>query len=80
MAAGPIFNAIADLTRVNQRGTVERIVALSGATIAAVVASLKTNTALVTMSADNIRLNVSYTNSTDWETAVTAAATAWNGT
>ena len=77
MAAGPIFNAIADLTRVNQHGTLERVVSLSGATNSAVVSSLKTNKALLILSENNIRLNVDET--VDFETSVTTLAASWNG-
>lgn len=80
MAAGPIFNAIADLTRVNQHGTIERIVSISGATTANVVASLKANSALLVLADENVRLNITYNNSTDRETAITAAAAGWNNT
>lgn len=80
MAAGPIFNAIADLTRVNQHGTIERIVSLSGATVTNVVASLKANAALLVLADENVRLNITYTNTTDRETAITATAASWNAT
>lgn len=79
MAAGPIFNALADLARINQRGNLERIVSISGVAIASVVTSLKANKALLNMSADNVRLKLDYTNATDFETAVTALAASWNG-
>jgi hypothetical protein len=77
MAAGPIFNAIADLTRISQHRTLERIVSLSGATTSAVVASLKANVALLVMSDDNVSLK---TGTSDFETAVTTLATTWNNT
>jgi hypothetical protein len=76
MAAGPIFNAIADLTRVNQHRTIERIVALSGATTSAVVSSLKTNAALLVMADNNVSLNIG---NTAFETAQATIATSWNG-
>lgn len=80
MAAGPIFNAIADLRRVNQKGSLERIVNISGATMSAVVASLKVNKALLSLSEENIRFNNTYVDETEYDTDMTTIATSWNGT
>jgi hypothetical protein len=77
MAADAIFNAIADLTRIDQDGTLERIVTISGQTMSAVVTKLKTNIALVDLKEGNIRLKVSYTDDASWETAVTALGSSW---
>lgn len=77
MAAGPIFNAMADLTRIGQPATLERIQAVSGATMANVVTGLKANAALIVTSKNNIRLNLD--NSLAMEAAFTALATSWSG-
>lgn len=78
MAAGPIFNALADLYRLDQPATLERIVAVSAATMANTVISLKANIALLVTNEDNIRLNVDLTDG--WEAGLADVASSWNGT
>lgn len=79
MAAGPIFNAIADLDRIDQDGTLERIISVSGATAANVVAALKDNRPLLSLVEGNIRLQLTYQDAAGFEAAVATAATSWNG-
>lgn len=56
MAAGPIYNAIADLELLGQKPSLERIQQVSGATLANVVIALKANAALLNLNDGKIRL------------------------
>ena len=56
MATGPIYDAIADLELLGQKPTLERIQAVSGATLANVVIALKANSARLNLNDGKIRL------------------------
>jgi hypothetical protein len=56
MATGPIYDAIADLELLGQKPTLERIQAVSGATLANVVIALKANSVRLNLNDGKIRL------------------------